>query len=121
MKSLGGSRTDANKANQDGVSPLRTVVLHRLEDMMATCHHLNIAEGVSYSQRAFRRLQKKYGVELHQDNLSSVFMTVGVAGTLWHPQFFSAITVESKHFTVEESSWSIWQHAHFLAGTARKV
>ena len=31
-----------------------------------------------------RRLRKKYGVELHQDNLSSVFMTVGVAGTLWH-------------------------------------
>ena len=48
------------------MTPLRTVVLHRLEDMMATCHHLDIAEGVagksSYTQRAFRRLRKKYGV-----------------------------------------------------------
>ena len=47
MKSLCGSRTDANKANQDGMTPLRTVVLQRLEDMMATCNHLDIAGGVA--------------------------------------------------------------------------
>ena len=40
MKSLCGSRTGANKANQVGVTPLRTDVLQRLEDMMATCVHL---------------------------------------------------------------------------------
>ena len=120
-----GSRTDANKANQDGMTPLRTVVLQRLEDMMATCNNLDIAGGVagksSYTQRAFRRLRKKYGVELHQDNVSVVFMTVLYADTLWHPQFFGAITFVSKRLTEEERSWCIWQHAHPFAGTARKV
>ena len=40
VKSLCGSRTGANKANQVGVTPLMTDVLQRLEDMMATCDHL---------------------------------------------------------------------------------
>ena len=47
MKSLCGSRTDANKTNQDVMTPLRTVVLQRLEDMVATCNHLDIAGGVA--------------------------------------------------------------------------
>ena len=92
---------------------------------MANFHSLDIAGGVagksSYTQRAFRRLRKKYGVELHKDNLSIVFMTVLQADKLWHPQFFGAITFVSKRLTKEERSWSIWQHAHSLAGTARKV
>ena len=148
MECLCGSRTDTNKANQDGVTPLRTVVLQQLEEMMDTFNHLDIAGGVagkssynivagsvdvqvlpeeldeqvakvhlhlcapqlatcpsrcrvhsgtrywrrsissrkeldemltwcqkfftrwSYAQRAFQRLRKKYGVELHRDNLS---------------------------------------------------
>ena len=47
VESLCGSRTDINKANQDGVTPLRTVVLQRLEEMMTTCNHLDIAGGVA--------------------------------------------------------------------------
>ena len=47
MKSLSGSRADANKANQDDLTPLRTVVLQRLKDMMATFNHLDIAGGVA--------------------------------------------------------------------------
>ena len=37
MKSLCGSRTDANKASQNGMTTLRTIVPQRLEGMMATC------------------------------------------------------------------------------------
>ena len=37
VNSLCGSRTDANKANQDGTTPLRTIALQQLEEMIATC------------------------------------------------------------------------------------
>ena len=57
---------------------------HLFENMMATCNHLDIA-----------RLWKKYGVEPQQGDLSSVFTTVVDADTLWHLQFFNAVTIES--------------------------
>ena len=47
--------------------------------MMATRNRLDIAGKSSYTQRAFRRLRKKYGVELQQGDLSNVFTTVGDA------------------------------------------
>ena len=85
---------------------------------MATCNRLDIAGKSSYSQRAFRRLWKKCGVELHQHDLSIVFMTVLYADKLWHPQFSGAITFVSQCLTEEERSWSIWLHAQSLAGRA---
>ena len=48
-------------------------------------------------------------MELHQRELSSVFMTVGDADTFWHPQFFSTVTFESQRSTEEERSWSLLQ------------
>ena len=45
---------------------------------------------------AFRRLRKKYGVELHQDDVSIVFITIPYAGKLWHPQFSDSITFVSR-------------------------
>ena len=56
----------------------------------------------SYTQRAFRRLQKKYCVEPQQGDLSNVFTTVGDAVTLWHLQFFNAVTLESHRLLEEE-------------------
>ena len=77
---------------------------HFFEDMMATRNYLDIAGRVagksSCSQRAFRRLQKRYGVELHQDDLSIVLMTIRSADKLWHPQFSGAITFVSQRLTV---------------------
>ena len=61
------------------------------------------------TQFAFRKLWKKCVVELHQRNLSRVFMTIGVADTFWHPQFFSTVTFESQRSTEEERSWSLLQ------------
>ena len=43
MESLSGSRTDADNDSHLAMTPLRTVVLQRLEVMMATCNHLDIA------------------------------------------------------------------------------
>ena len=45
--SLCGSRTDANKASQNGITTLRTIVPQRPEGMMANCNHLDIAGGVA--------------------------------------------------------------------------
>ena len=39
--------------------------------------HILFTGKSSYTQRAFRRLRKKYGVELQQGDLSNVFITVG--------------------------------------------
>ena len=47
-------------------------------------------------QWAIRQLWRKCGVGLHPSNLSSGFMTVGDADTLWRPHFFSAVTFESQ-------------------------
>ena len=71
---------------------------------MATCNRLGIAGKSSYTQRAFRRLRKKYGVELQQGDLSNVFTTVGDADTLWHLQFFNAVTLKSHRLIEEERS-----------------
>ena len=46
-QSLCGSRTDANKASQNCMTTLRTIVPQRLEGMMATCNPLDIAGGVA--------------------------------------------------------------------------
>ena len=98
---------------RDKAERLMAATGHLFEDMMATYHPPGIAGEVagksSNTQWAFRQLWKKYGVELHERDLSSVFMTVGDADTLWHPQFFSAVTFESQRLTEEERSWSIWQ------------
>ena len=54
------------------------------------------------TQWAFRQLWKKDGVELHQRDPSSVFMTVGDA-THWHSQFFSTVAFQSHRLTKEHS------------------
>ena len=80
------------------------------KDVMATYHSLGIVGKVagksSNNQWAFRQLWKQCGVELHQRDLSRVFMTVGVADTSWPHQFFSTVTFESQRSTEEERSWS---------------
>ena len=89
---------------EDRSGRLVATIGHLFEDMMATCCHLDIAGRVtgtsSYTQRAFRRLRKKYGVELQQDDLGIVFMTIRYPDKLWHPQFFGAITFVSQRLTV---------------------
>ena len=86
---------------------------HLFEEMMATYHPLGIAGKLagksSNTQWAFRQLWKKCGVELHQRDLSSVFMTVGDAGTHRHPQFFSTVIFEYQRSTEEERSRSLLQ------------
>ena len=90
---------------------------HLFEAMMATCHHLDfgVAGKSCYTQRAFRRLQEKYGVELHQGDLGIVFMTIRSSDRLWHPQFSGASIFVSQRLTVvfwfvearNTSSWTL--------------
>ena len=82
---------------------LMAVSGHLFEDIMATFHPPGITGEVacksSKTQWAFRQLWKKYGVELHQLDLGSVFPTVGDPDTLWHPQFLGVITFWSQRST----------------------
>ena len=76
---------------QDKAEQLMAVTCHLFEDMMATYHPPGeVAEQSSNTQCAFRQFWKKYCVDLHQRDFSSVFITVGDADTLQHPQFFTS-------------------------------
>ena len=65
---------------------------------MANCHPPGIAEEVactsSNTQYAFRQLREKYDVKRRRQDLSSVFMTVDVPDTPWHPQLSSSVSFE---------------------------
>ena len=76
---------------QDRAGRLIAVPGHLFKHMMATYHPPCIPEEVgctsSITQWAFRKLRMKLGVELHQRDLSSGFLTVGDADTPLQPQF----------------------------------
>ena len=59
-----------------------------------------MAGNSSYTLRDFRRFRKKYGMELQQDDLSIVSVTLRYGDKLWHPQFFGAITFVSQRLTI---------------------
>ena len=70
------------------------------EDMTATYHPPGVAGGwqarSSNTQRGFRQLWKKSGVEHLQRDLGGVSMAVGDANTLQHPQLFSSVTSSTR-------------------------
>ena len=65
---------------------------------MATYHPLGIAEEVactsSNTQLAFPTALEGIRCRPHRRDLTSMFMTFGVACKLCHPQFFSAVNFE---------------------------
>merc|ERR1719181_1261233 len=86
---------------------------HMFADLTAVYHPGNrvgeIAGKSSNTQWAYREALRRYSSELQQAEPSRVFISVGDADKLWHPQFFSALSYEALQLTEEERSWSIWQ------------
>ena len=90
---------------QDQAERLMATTGHLFEEMMATYHSLGIAGKVAGNHPTHSGPSDSSGrnvVELHQRELSNVFMTVGDADIFWHPQFFSTISFEFEvtHFVV---------------------
>lgn len=86
---------------------------HLFADIFATYHPENLPGEVagksSNTQWAFREALRHYGPILQGCDLTRVFLTVGDADTLWHPQYLSALTYSGMNMTGDERTWQIWQ------------
>jgi hypothetical protein len=86
---------------------------HLFADIFATYHPPNLPGEVagksSNTQWAYREALRHYGPILQGCDLTRVFLTVGDADTLWHPQYFSALTYSGMNMTGDERTWRIWQ------------
>jgi len=86
---------------------------HLFADIFATYHPTGLPGEVagksSNTQWAFRSALRHYGPILMGVDLSRVFVTVGDADTLWHPQYFSALTYQALTTNADDRIWKIWQ------------
>ena len=63
----------------------------------------------SNTQWAFREAMRVYASELSKFDPSRIFLTVGDADTLWHPEYFAALAYQALQMPVHERRWAIWQ------------
>jgi len=63
----------------------------------------------SNTQWAYRQILQTYGADLVHWDPSRVFLTVGDADTLFHPNYLSAVSLQALQMSVQERSWSFWQ------------
>lgn len=86
---------------------------HLFADMLATYHPDDLPGEVvgksSNTQWAYRKAKEHWADRLSGCDLSRVFLSVGDADTLWHPQYFSALTYSGLSMQSSERSWRIWQ------------
>eukprot|EP00930_Biecheleria_cincta_P100444 TRINITY_DN9208_c0_g1_i1.p1 TRINITY_DN9208_c0_g1~~TRINITY_DN9208_c0_g1_i1.p1 ORF type:complete len:790 (+),score=102.78 TRINITY_DN9208_c0_g1_i1:305-2371(+) len=86
---------------------------HLFVDMLATFHPPKrpgeIAGKSSNTQWAYQELLGHWASDLGKYDPKRVFLSVGDADTLWHPQYFDALAFSALSMNSEESSWRIWQ------------
>mmetsp|Transcript_41217 Transcript_41217/g.123181 ORF Transcript_41217/g.123181 Transcript_41217/m.123181 type:complete len:719 (-) Transcript_41217:275-2431(-) len=86
---------------------------HLFADMFATFHPEGLPGELpgksSNTQWAYREAVRHYGPILVGFDLSRVFLTVGDADTIWHPQYFSALAYSGMMMSEQERVWKIWQ------------
>lgn len=63
----------------------------------------------SNCQWAYSRALRHFASDIAKLPASRVFLTVGDADTLWHPQFFSAMSFQALQLPEHEREWSFWQ------------
>jgi hypothetical protein len=82
-------------------------------DVVATFHPAGLPNELagksSNEQWAYREVLRLYGSKLARMDPSRVFLTVGDADSLFHPQYLEAMTVKALKMSMQERSWSIWQ------------
>jgi len=85
---------------------------HCFAGIFATFHPENLpgetAGKSANCQWAFREVQREYGQKFSAF-LDKVFLTVGDADSLWHPQYFLALALNGLTMSKEERSWGMWQ------------
>mmetsp|Transcript_38216 Transcript_38216/g.110263 ORF Transcript_38216/g.110263 Transcript_38216/m.110263 type:complete len:717 (-) Transcript_38216:237-2387(-) len=100
-------------AGREKAERLIAATQHLFADIFATYHPENLPGEVvgksSNTQWAYREALRQYGPILLGCDLSRVFVTVGDADTLWHPQYLSALTYLALTMPPEDRAWTIWQ------------
>jgi hypothetical protein len=85
---------------------------HCFANMFATFHPGNIpgetAGKSANCQWAFRQVQHEYKTKFGAF-ADKVFLTIGDADSLWHPQYFLALALDGLAMNREDRSWSLWQ------------
>jgi len=85
---------------------------HCFANIFATFHPENLpgetAGKSANCQWAFREVQREYAQKF-EAFLDKVFLTVGDADSLWHPQYFLALALSGLAMSKEERSWGMWQ------------
>jgi hypothetical protein len=86
---------------------------HLFADICAAYHPKNLPGEVagksSNTQWGYRQALRIYAPLLNKLDASRIFLTVGDADTLWHPQFFSAMAYQGLTMSHEERAWTVWQ------------
>jgi len=86
---------------------------HLFAGILATFHPHGlmgeIAGKSANCQWAYRHAMQQLAPEIARFGASRVFLTVGDADTLWHPQFFSALACQALEMPEHERKWTIWQ------------
>lgn len=86
---------------------------HCFADIFASHHPANLPGDVagksSNAQWGYNQMLRRYASFLSKNDMSRVFVTVGDADTLWHPQFWSALAYQALKLPVEERVWSMFQ------------
>jgi hypothetical protein len=86
---------------------------HLFSDIIAAYHPAGLSGEIagksSNTQWAYRAALQRWRLDLASYDASKVFLTVGDADTLWHPQFFSALSCEGLALSESDRAWSIWQ------------
>lgn len=86
---------------------------HLFAGLIATYHPKDIpgelAGKSSNCQWAYSEALRSFALDIAKLPASRVFLTVGDADTLWHPQFFSAMSYQALQLPAHEREWSFWQ------------
>jgi hypothetical protein len=85
---------------------------HCFANIFATFHPENVpgetAGESANCQWALCQMQREYGPKFGAFS-DKVFLTVGNADSLWHPDYFLALALDGLAMSQEERSWSMWQ------------
>jgi len=100
-------------AGQEKANRLVSAKKHLFADMIVSCHPAGLPGEISgkssNTQWGLREALKGWKDKLSNVDPSLVFLSVGDADALWHPDYFTALTIGALNMPREQRSWMMWQ------------
>eukprot|EP00929_Paragymnodinium_shiwhaense_P096962 TRINITY_DN5872_c0_g1_i1.p1 TRINITY_DN5872_c0_g1~~TRINITY_DN5872_c0_g1_i1.p1 ORF type:complete len:713 (+),score=155.79 TRINITY_DN5872_c0_g1_i1:129-2267(+) len=101
------------KKAQEKAERLIAKTSHMFAGIIASFHPADlpgeIAGKSSNTQWAFREMLRSYASVLGKFDPAQVYLTVGDADSLWHPQYFSGLEYQALMTPVSERQWTVYQ------------